>query len=592
MKMLSFVIALGMSAILALGAYAQSSTVETKQPKKYHSALAVKPKAPSIEVQLRDLKRDLQSQLDDLKAKLDAKDAQIIALQSAIKTTQDKTTAATAAVTTADSHADETAATVKGLQTFIDTLQATDTKVVAKVGEVQKSQEKIQKSLDEPVSLRYKGVTITPGGFVAAESIWRQRAMNADMYTNFNATPYLNSGEAYTSEWVPSARASRPSVFVSGKVPFGTLNSVFEADFLSAGTTSNNLQSNSYTLRVRQAWGQVIAGSFKFTGGQMWTLLTENKKATDAGQEALPLIFDGNLHVGDTYIRQTAFRFQYAFTPKVTLAAALENSQYQFSASNAPSNFFFGSAGAVGGLNNPTANYTNQVAPDGIIKLAFDPGYGHYEIGGVVRLFRDRYYPGTTAAGARNDTRVGGGLVANARFPVTKMVDVGLHVVAGDGTGRYGVSLLPDVTVRPNGTLAPIRNAQGLLSLEVHPTKKIDLFGYAGTEYAQRTYYVGTGGTLVGYAPPSANNSGCNTEGTPTSGTGFAPGVTSTCLGATRDIVQGSAGWAYRIYTGPAGKLQLGAAYSYVTREGWTGVGGAPMATNNFVYTSFRYFIP
>jgi len=367
---------------------------------------------------------------------------------------------------------------------------------------------------------------------------------------------------------------------------------VFEADFLSAGTTSNNLQSNSYTLRVRQAWGQVIAGSFKFTGGQMWTLLTENKKATDAGQEALPLIFDGNLHVGDTYIRQTAFRFQYAFTPKVTLAAALENSQYQFSASNAPSNFFFGSAGAVGGLNNPTANYTNQVAPDGIIKLAFDPGYGHYEIGGVVRLFRDRYYPGTTAAGARNDTRVGGGLVANARFPVTKMVDVGLHVVAGDGTGRYGVSLLPDVTVRPNGTLAPIRNAQGLLSLEVHPTKKIDLFGYAGTEYAQRTYYVGTGGTLVGYAPPSANNSGCNTEGTPTSGTGFAPGVTSTCLGATRDIVQGSAGWAYRIYTGPAGKLQLGAAYSYVTREGWTGVGGAPMATNNFVYTSFRYFIP
>lgn len=35
-----------------------------------------------------------------------------------------------------------------------------------------------------------------------------------------------------------------------------------------------------------------------------------------------------------------------------------------------------------------------------------------------------------------------------------------------------------------------------------------------------------------------------------------------------------------------------GLAYSYLTRDGWTGVGGAPKATNNFVYTSFRYYIP
>ena len=29
----------------------------------------------------------------------------------------------------------------------------------------------------------------------------------------------------------------------------------FEADFLSAGVTSNNNESNSYTLRQRQVWG-------------------------------------------------------------------------------------------------------------------------------------------------------------------------------------------------------------------------------------------------------------------------------------------------------------------------------------------------
>jgi hypothetical protein len=590
MKRQSFVIAFATIAMLTGGAFAQTAAPDNKPVVKHHRAK--KQAAPSIESQLRDLRQDLQSQLDDLKSKLAAKDAQIDALQAAIQSNQNKTVDTATQVQAVGSTTTQTAATVSGLQASVSSLQLSDATTATGVQEVQKSQQRIEKSVDHPDSLHYKGVTFTPGGFIAAESIWRERAMNADIYTNFNATPYMNSGEAYTSEWVPTARGSRPSLLVSGKVPFGTLNGLFEADFLSAGTTSNNLQSNSYTLRVRQAWGQAVVGKFKFTGGQMWTLLTENKKSTDAGQEAVPIIFDANLHVGDTYIRQLAFRFQDEITPKVTAAFSLENSQYQFSASNAPTNFFFGAPGAAGGLNNPSANYTNQVAPDVIAKVSFDPGYGHYEIGGVARFFRDRYYPGgTTSAGAQNDTRLGGGFVANARFPVTHYVDIGLHVVAGDGTGRYGVSLLPDVTVRPNGTLAPIRNAQGLFSLELHPTKKLDFFGYAGTEYAQRTYYTSSTGTLVGYAPPSANNSGCSTEAVPTAGTGYAPGA-SICLGATRDITEASAGWVYRIYTGPAGKLQLGAAYSYLTRDGWTGTGGAPKATNSFVYTSFRYFIP
>jgi hypothetical protein len=444
----------------------------------------------------------------------------------------------------------------------------------------------------EPTSIRYKGVTLTPGGFFAGESIWRQRSLNADIYTDFNATPYPDAGEAHISEWVPSARQSRLSLLADGKTPFGKVSGYFEGDFLSAGTTSNNLQTNSYTLRIRQLWAQAQKGRFTFTGGQMWTLLSEDKEKAQPGKEEFPLIFDGNVHVGFTYVRQMGYRLQYAATPKITAAVALENSQYQFSASNAPSNFFFGGAGAAGGLNNPDANYTNQVAPDVLAKVTYDPGYGHYELGGVARFFRDRYYPnGALSSGAQNDTKLGGGLVANARFPVTSKADIGLHLVTGDGTGRYGASLLPDITVKPDGTLEPLRNLQGLLSLELHPTKKLDLFGYAGTEYVQRTFYRNPAGELVGYAPPSASNSGCSTEVTPTAGTGYAPGA-DTCLRATKAITEGSAGYVYRIYSGPAGKLQYGLAYSYLTRQGWSGVGGSPKATNNFVYTSFRYYLP
>ena len=64
------------------------------------------------------------------------------------------------------------------------------------------------------------------------------------------------------------------------------------------------------------------------------------------------------------------------------------------------------------------------------------------------------------------------------------------------------------------------------------------------------------------------------------------------CLDATRDITQGSLGYIYRIYSGPAGRLQYGLAYSYLARSAWFGVGGAPKATNNFVYASFRYYLP
>ncbi len=571
---------------LSPAAYAQGrNTTKQRKPQKEHK--------PTLQEQMQVLQQEIhdqnvrfQEQIDLLKAQLAAKQTEAEAATRSAQAAQAK---AVAVQEQADAAAQQSASAVTDLRKTVDTQNAT---TQASIAQVQTQQAEIKKQIEEPVALHYKGITLTPGGFLAGESIWRQRALNADIYTNFNATPYPAAGEAHTSEWVPSARQTRLSLLASGKVPFGTVRGFFEGDFLSAGTTSNNLQSNSYTLRVRQAWAQAEAGRFTFTAGQMWTLLTEDKKQAQPGQEAVPMIFDGNVHVGYTYIRQMGYRVQYAFTPKAAVAIALENSQYQFSASNAPSNFFFGSAGAAGGLENPSANYTNQVAPDVLVKATFDPGYGHYEIGGVARFFRDRYYPSTsTSAGAQNDTELGGGLVANARFPVTAKADIGLHLVAGDGTGRYGASLLPDITVKPDGTLEPLRNVQGLFSLELHPTKKLDIFGYAGTEYVQRTYYRNASNVLVGYAPPTGSNAGCFTEAVPTGSTGYTPG-TGTCLGATRDITQGSVGYVYRIYSGPAGRLQYGLAYSYLTRSGWYGVGGAPKATNNFVYTSFRYYLP
>ncbi|MDE1154475.1 MAG: hypothetical protein PW735_01965 [Acidobacteriaceae bacterium] len=572
------------TALIALFSCVVPLSAQTTRAKKH-----VPIHKPSLQEQISELQRemrqqhdDMQAQINSLKQQLTEKQAEAETASAAVLSTQQQ-----AATTQAQAlaQAQQNAAAVANLQ---ESVASTNT-LLEKVSTEQLS---LKRAVESPLAIHYKGLTLTPGGFIAGESVWRQRAMHADIYTDYNLAPYPTSGDAHISEWVPSARQSRFSLLAEGKAGPLQLKAYLETDFLSAGTTSNQLQTNSYTLRMRQAWLQATTGRTTFNAGQMWTLATENKKAALAGQEALPLTIDNNFNVGTTWLRQMGYRVQHEFTPAVTLAVSLENAQYQFSANNAPKNFFFGAPGAFQGLNNQTFNYTDQLAPDILVKASFDPGWGHYEIAGIGRFFRDRYYPSAVSGeGARNDTKFGGGFVANARMPLTHTFDLGLHLTAGDGTGRYGASLLPDITVHPDGTLEPLRNAQGLVSLEAHPTKKLDLYGYAGTEYVQRTYYLDANGTEVGYGVPSQNNSGCNSEAPPSSNTGFAPG-SGTCVGNTRNLTEGQTGFWYRPYTGTAGKLQFGAAYAYFYRVGWTGVGGAPKSVNNMVYTSVRYFLP
>jgi hypothetical protein len=164
-----------------------------------------------------------------------------------------------------------------------------------------------------------------------------------------------------------------------------------------------------------------------------------------------------------------------------------------------------------------------------------------------------------------------------------------------------------------------------LARIEVHPTPKLDLYAYFGTEYAARTAYTGyqsvklTTNTLTGAAPgdpvtttttvttsssgiggygsPFANNSGCSTETAPTNQN--TPGAGGTCAGDIRNIIEGSAGFWHRFYSGPKGRIQWGIQYAYFTKSAWSGnnnvlanPGIAPKAVNNMVWTSFRYYLP
>ena len=531
-----------------------------------------------------------QQQIQQLVQQIQGRDATIQQLQQQMSQLENTASQAQQKAETAAGQVTQQQHDVSAVRNDVSDLKTNVANSALALQETQKS------AAESPLAIRFKGITITPGGFLAAETVWRQRALASDINTPFNAIPFPGSSQSNLSEFFASGRQSRVSMLAEGKIKEAKLTGYVEADFLSAGITSNNNESNSYSLRQRQMWGQAGLHGWSFTGGQMWSLVTETRKGVDNRTEVLPMTIDPQYHVGFSWARQYGFRIAKDFDDKMWLAFSVENPQTTFAAHGNASNFLIGAPGTAGGLYNPTANYSFNSAPDLVAKAAFEPGWGHFEVFGVVSQFRDRVFPNAeaatpTAAGAFNDSRTGGGVGANARGSLfNKHIDVGLHFFGGNGIGRYGTTTLPDATVRANGTLALIRSYQSLGTLEWH-SAKLDVYVNGGGEYASRTAYLDASGKGVGYGSPLFKNSGCSTEKLPGSN-GFTPGSLSSCTGDTRNILEGTLGFWYRVYKGPKGTVQWGPQYSYVVRNTWSGTGGQPKGIENMVLTSFRYYLP
>ena len=578
--------------VVTTGVVAAQSDAQT--PKK---ARKTAPKAPAVSAeelrQIRDSLQMQQQQIQQLQQQVQSRDQQIQQLQQRLDQNQ-------AAASQAQSQAQSASESTSRLQSDISDLKANATSAAVSFQEEQK---KVKDMTESPLAIHFKGITLTPGGFLAAESAWRQHAMGADVNTPFNAIPFPGADAAHMSEFFGSGRQSRITLLGEGKLANMKLTGYFETDWLSAGITSNNNQSNSYTNRQRQIWGQAaLASGWTFTGGQMWSLVTETKHGLDNRTEALPMTIDAQYHVGFSWTRQYGFRVTKNFDNKFWLGASVENAQALVSTRNNIANFVIGSLGNGGGLYNGTANYSFNPTPDFVLKAAWEPGFGHYELFGLLSDFRDRIYGNPLSVGsAMNDNRLGGGFGANARWTIAKHYDIGVHFLGGDGVGRYGTSTLPDATVRPDGTLAPMRSYQGLGTLEYH-SQKWDIYLNGGSEYVKRTDYLDPiSGKLVGYGMPTVNNSGCAVEVLPTQppfaafppvSSGFNPGSPANCAADTRNLVEATLGYWYRLYSGPKGRLQFGMQYSWVNKNIWAGTGGNPNASENMVFTSFRYYLP
>ncbi len=635
-------------AAFAAGAWAQTQATPSSAPQQANSTPATtqQPAITAADVQaLKDALASQQKQIQALQDQLNRRDQTLQDVSAKADAAQSQTAKQQDAV-------NELKTDVNELKSVSSSSQDNPTLKNAVLNLAEQQQEqgtepspetRLSKEMEGPLTIHFRGINITPGGFAAAEFLRRSRALGADIVTPFNSVTMPGASQSYLPEFFGTARQSRPNVFVAsraGKVDFAAYVS---GDFLSSGVTSTATQTNGYTFRIRQAWGQVkLPGGWSVLGGQAWSLVTENKyginPSDDTGKtnDSRPATIDGGYNVGFSFARQAGLRLTKDFGDKVAIAFAVEAPQATVTTSENSNDYVLVQAGASN-TNNTTSTYGFNPSPDLIAKIAFDPGFGHYEIFGLADRFQDRVFPceniefvagvlvaslpnctaaptltAASAVDAYNSTKSGGGFGANARWTFfNKHIVFGLHGFGGSGIGRYGAAQLPDVSINADGTVHPIKDLQGLATLEWHG-KKLDIYSYVGSEYAARTYSydpvqsaVSATPVLVGYGAPSFNDSGCYTETAPTTGTltgtTVIPGSLAHCSSQTRAVTEGTIGFWYRLHNGARGRYQWGMQYSYVNRATWSANGGIPAGQtfgfephglDNMVFTSFRYYLP
>ena len=607
-KFLAVIALSGMCIMPAAASENAGAVKKSRKPARAEKAEA-KPPCEACEAikRLEDKIAAQQAEIDALKA------AQQQAARPAAPVVDEKAAAAAAA---AQQQAADAAAAAAEAKAKAEAAAAQNEELKKGLEEAKSSAQSAEKKvaeLETPPFIHYKNVKITPGGYLAAEGVWRQRALSNDTYSNFNQLPFPNDSRHDLTEFRGSARASRMSLLVEGMAKNTALTGYVEIDFEGAAPTANENLTSSFNPRLRQAFGQASWHGWTVSGGQSWSLLTLSKSGIKLRDEWIPSTIEGDYVPGYTYLRAMNMRFAKTLANgRATAAFAIENPATLVAGVGAAA-VSGGTGGPGGGItggpgNTQLANgggtctvggaapagstctvvggpFTANLAPDLEAKVAFDPSFAHIEVKAVGRFFRDRII------GDDNNMELGGGVGAGILVPVmNKKVSLIADAMFGRGIARYGAAANftgADITIFGDGSIHPLKQLHGVGGVEVHVTPKLDWYLYGGEDYIGRDFQAGTG---FGYGNPAVSVGNC-----------VAPDVSfasTACVASPKSIIQGTTGFWYNIYKGGYGTLRYGTQYSWTYKTTWvgidpaTGLPSAPKTSDNMVFTSFRYIIP
>jgi hypothetical protein len=532
-----------------------------------------------------------------LSAEVKALQAQVAALRGEIESQRSAQTATAARVETNES-------ALQSTQTQVQTVQ----QQIAAAPPVTKEQvgTQIASAIDKEhhnSKFFFKGITITPGGFLEAAGIYRTRFQGDDVNSTFNIPFPGQSHAAHTSESRFSAHQSRLSLLAEGQVnPHTKLSMYAEGDFLGAAQTANSNQSNSYTPRMRNFYGTIDwdRGDYGIhvLAGQNWSLLTFQGKGMSPRSEVTPPQIDAQYIPGFAWARQPGVRITGDFdNHKLWFGVSAENPQTAGFVGTPPAYLLAQIAGQGSSQNNynqvnPTGSFQNLYngvgaslslnhVPDFIGKVAYEDeiaGHSiHVEGFGIYRTFSSHLDTTNTNKDVHG-FGYGGSIALNV---VPKILDVQFSGIGGKGIGRYGSAGLPDVAFDKEGNLHPINEMMLLGGATLHATPRLDFYAFAGEEQEFRKAYDG-GTSGVGLV---ANDTGCFVE-VPSNTAANLP-----CASNTRRIRQLTGGFWDKFYQGPFGRAQIGFQWSYTERQLFQSTtGDYPQTHNNMAFISFRYY--
>ena len=462
--------------------------------------------------------------------------------------------------------------------------------------------------------LQLGSITITPGGFVAAESVFRSRTEQADIGQAYQNIPF--GPLAGTNEFRFSARQSRISALIESPITPNAFASAYgELDFLGSGATSNENESNSFVPRIRHLYGQLDFAEYGLhtLAGQTWSLATMNSKGITPRNEVTPPTIDAQYVPGFVWKRQPQIRVTKDFNRNLWVSLSAEEPQttYTGCATGVNGTTVTSSLGVaqpvtcnVGGANNlngtAVTNFSLNHIPDIVGKAAYEAHVAdrdvHLETFGMYRDLYDRVaytapLGGVQPYASNKDSTgygVGGGLIVPV---IPKRLDFQASGMIGRGIGSYGTAQFTDATFNSNGSASPIREEMLLGGFTAHVTPAVDLYAFGGMEQVHAdTYSINTVGviTTAGYGVATANNSGC-----------FNDITAGSCAGNAKRVWQLTGGMWDKLYKGPFGEVRVGVQYSYTQRELFAGTGttaplpavvGSPKQDEQSVLTSFRYY--
>jgi len=490
--------------------------------------------------------------------------------------------------------ADTTADAIKALQAQVNALQkqlgemqvkeAAKTEVVAAAPVAPDAQAETAKKEILP------GVKVKVGGYISMDSVYRDHNEVTDPSSStFTSIPYANARAANQDEFRMSARATRLSLLAEGKADKDmSLAAYVESDFMGSAVSANSVQSNSYTPRLRQAFGQIDRSDWGFHTaiGQSWSMVTLTKGGLMPRNEAGVQMIDTAGTPGFVYTRNVQARFVKDVMDKsLQVGVSLEGAQTNTAGlctntttsgvvgcGTFNNNYLLRNAG--GATLNTGTTYSMDYAPDVIAKVGYDNSLGHFEAFSLTRFFRDTVVGTTTF---RDNYAVGQGAgVGTFLNVIPKKLEVQANVLAGTGVGRYSSGQFPDIAVTPSGDIKPIMMYSGMVGVIGHPTPTWDVYVHAGVETAER---VNSSNSAYGYGSTSRNTGGC-----------YSQTATDGCEAQTQTLWQIAPGFWNTVYKGDMGNIKLGAQYSFTRKDAFTGSNDKqPHAYENMIMTSFRY---